>query len=43
LVRNPLTDGLAATGRNYIEGLYVLRIVVRPREEAAEQVYFYSK
>lgn len=39
LVRNPISDGLPPSGHSYLPGLYVLRIVVRPREEAAEQVY----
>jgi hypothetical protein len=32
VVRNPITEGLAEKGRKYIEGLYVMRIVVRPKE-----------
>lgn len=30
VVRNPITDGLASEGRYYVDGLYVMRIVVRP-------------
>jgi hypothetical protein len=31
VVRHPINEGLPSTGRNYIEGLFVLRVVVKPR------------
>lgn len=43
VVRNPIADGFPATGRSFIEGLYALRIVVRPPEDHPEQLYFYSR
>ena len=29
--------------KNYIEGLYIMRIVVKPTDDAPEYLYYYSK